>query len=206
MNALDLPLQLQLLRSAIWDTLYVHQWVHDEKPDTWLKMSPWWDLQQRCMWSASSTSRKSKQTRAAHAYVCHMIYIIGHYKHLTQKHFTFSFFLCNLNWYLYLAWINHVQPLLKTTSKAMKSWLEWKLWLWLTSHINAKNKNKIHLNLVIAPDSCAAMQTCPMVCLRWLFTGFQWSVQTFYSPYGMTVAKVQGRHDLSEELPGFFGR
>lgn len=27
-----------------------------------------------------------------------------------------------------------------------------------------------------------------------------------YLPYGMTVAKVQGRHDLSEELPGFFGR
>lgn len=25
-------------------------------------------------------------------------------------------------------------------------------------------------------------------------------------PYGMTVAKVQRRHDLSEELPGFFRR
>lgn len=61
--------------------------------------------------------------------------------------------------------------------------------------ITPKNKNPAVT--FTGPDGRAATFDHCFKCLRHVFC--------IYSPYRMTVAKVQGGHDLSEELPGFFG-
>lgn len=135
-------LNLQLC-SAIWDTLYIHLWAHKQKPDTWLIMSPRWGFLQCWMWSALSSSRKSKRpTGAVHANICHMINI---------QHPVCS---CMIWVQIYSGWVNQREE---------RSLIDW-------------------------------------------FTGFLMISAGIYLPYRMTVAKVQGRHDLSEKLPGFFGR
>lgn len=98
----------------------------------------------------------------------------------------------------------------------MKSWLEFKLWICLRSHITAANdfnRITIQFTLVTAQDRWylllyffLLMQTCSYVAFVHFSMDFSDIRPDIYLPYGMTVAKVQGRHDLSEELPGFFGR
>lgn len=69
--------------------------------------------------------------------------------------------------------------------------------------INEKKDWTVSLSIFISSCSISAIQPFTPSTVAAAMTGcFSWGC---HLPYGMTVAKIQGRHDLSEKFPGLFG-